>query len=112
MINYKYISEAIDFYVKCRFEYLEVPWFCSLQALDFTKPPEKRTCESFVGHLVGSGEQSFIELWLRGKLPQGRYVCATPCFRDEDILDNFHRNYFFKVELIFSEPDNPCLRLS
>jgi hypothetical protein len=35
-----------------------------------------------------------------GQLKPGRYICATPCFRDEPVIDELHREYFFKVELI------------
>ena len=51
------------------------------------------------GHLVGSAEQSFLHLALNGMLKAGRYVAASPCFRD-DPPDRFHRRTFFKVELI------------
>jgi hypothetical protein len=36
---------------------------------------------------------------MRGKLNPGKYMAATPCFRD-DLVDDLHHKYFFKVELI------------
>ena len=39
-------------------------------------------------------------LILQGKLPPGRYQAITPCFRDEPVLDEIHKYWFMKVELI------------
>lgn len=82
MIDYKKIVDALHFYNWACFKYLEVPWFVSHQAMQVTAPPGKRACTSFLGELVASGEQSFIQLWMDNKLKQGKWHCVTPCFRD------------------------------
>lgn len=106
MINYRHISDAIDHYKKLGYQCIEVPWFVSDKAISATAPPNRRFCNSFLGTLVGSGEQSFIELWLQQELKKGKFLCATPCFRDEPVITQYHHNYFFKVELIEVEPDD------
>ena len=37
---------------------------------------------------------------VNNNLKPGKYVGITPCFRDEPILDELHKSYFMKVELI------------
>lgn len=101
------IASAIEYYKDCGYRYLDVPWFVSRESMDVTAPPDKRRCSCFLGELVASGEQSFIELFRTGQIVKGKYQCMTPCFRDEDVVDDLHRNYFFKVELIDLNPDDP-----
>jgi len=103
-IDYRKIVDAIHNYQWLGYEYLEVPWFISRQAMQVTAPPDRRFCTSFIGDLVASGEQSFIQMWMDGKLKPGKWQCATPCFRDEPNVDETHLNYFFKVELIEISP--------
>jgi hypothetical protein len=50
-------------------------------------------------YLVGSAEQSFIQMMLDGDLKPGCYMAVTPCWRDDE-LDELHQRYFMKVELI------------
>lgn len=104
MINYSRIGEALGYYEKlCKYKLIEVPWLVSKEAIDVTKPPALRYFDTFAGHLVGSGEQSLLEI--RSRLtPNQRYVCATPCFRDEPEEDYLHLQYFFKVELMHVLP--------
>lgn len=110
MINWGNVSKAIEFYVGRGYHYLEVPWIVSDAAMAVTLPPGHEATRCQDGALVGSAEQSFIHLMLEGRLAPGRYVAATPCFRDDQV-DEWHRRYFFKVELIdfdtrpFPEPD-------
>ncbi len=75
--------------------------------MEVTASPDRRFCTSFLGDLVASGEQSFIQMWMDGILKKGKWQCATPCFRDEPIIDDLHLNYFFKVELIEVLPADP-----
>lgn len=95
-INWKLISSAIDFYQSRGFTYLEVPWIVAPTSTDVTTPPGKRALSTDIGNLVGSAEQSFIEL-MRTENLTGCYVAASPCFRDEK--SDIHQPYFFKVEL-------------
>jgi seryl-tRNA synthetase len=97
-INWSYVGRAIDFYVGAGFQYIEVPWIVSRESILSTLPVGKKGYTTELGGLVGSAEQSFIEL-MRGKLIDSRpYVAATPCFRDDE-PDDLHNPYFFKVEL-------------
>jgi hypothetical protein len=52
-----------------------------------------------------SGEQSFTHLLLNGMMnPTGRYVACTPCWRIEDPITEWSREYFMKVELFDGRP--------
>lgn len=99
VIDYRKIARAIEFYSNKGYEYIEVPWLVARKSIEITKPASARPFETFLGDLVASGEQSFLEI--RSELCPGRkYQCVTPCFRDEPILDEFHLNHFLKLELI------------
>lgn len=98
-INWSFISRARDFYVGAGFEYIEVPWIVSRASIETTLPPGRRGFTTEIGGLVGSAEQSFIELMRSKRIEQRKlYVAITPCFRDDDV-DELHQSYFVKVEL-------------
>ncbi len=99
MIDYSKISDAINFYKSLGYECLDVPWIVSKKAIDTTLPKGAKDLDTDLGHLVGSAEQSFIELALRKEMKIGRFLACTPCFRD-DPVDELHKKYFLKVELI------------
>lgn len=103
-IDYKIAADAISFYESNGYKYIEVPWIVSKEALLITAPLvlNKENIEaSNPGNLVASGEQSFLEMILNNKLGEGKYCCATPCFRPfDDLKDGIHFPTFFKVELI------------
>lgn len=100
-IDYQKIGHSIEFYKMKGFSYVDIPW----------DTPEKYRNITFVGEdfnpikedrfLVGSAEQSFIYLFDNGYLKRGSYVACTPCFRGDDI-DEYHQQYFLKVELFDS----------
>lgn len=101
MIDYKLLSESIEYYEKKNYTRIETPWMVSQYINDLTKPT---WIPSFtVGHngkcLVGSGEQSFLFLYLKNFLPKGQFQTVTPCFRYE-AFDALHSNTFMKNELI------------
>lgn len=98
-INWARIAKALAFYQKQGFAYIEAPWLVSKEAIGVTIPPGHQSYTVANQELVASAEQSFIDLAIRGLLNPGKYVAATPCFRD-DALDEYHQRYFFKVELI------------
>lgn len=98
MINYKNVAAAIDFYKNRGYTYIEVPWLVSNAAVNITLPKKHYSISTKYGELIGSAEQSFIQLLLDKKLFSGKYVTASPCFRDDEI-DEFHSRHFFKVEL-------------
>jgi hypothetical protein len=102
MIDYKIISNSIDYYKNCGFQRIESPWTVTEAISNITKPSDK--AQEFILNkknkvLVASGEQSFLYLYLKGFLPLGKYQTVTPCFRDE-IFDWTHSKYFIKNELI------------
>ena len=101
MINYEIIHKSIEFYEDFGFKRIESPWTVSRYVDDLTKPKEKTPFE--LKHndkrLVGSGEQSFLYLYLKGFLPSGKYQTVTPCFRFDE-FDSLHTKYFIKNELI------------
>lgn len=105
MINYALLSNAMGYYsaqfVNCGFKRIEAPWSVSAKAMNITAP----SWTSWYPHqddkfFVASGEQSFLQLILDGKLDPGKYCCLTPCFREEEKEDTFHKFYFMKLELI------------
>ena len=106
MIDYAKIAVAIEYYKNLGYQYIEVPWVVSEEAILTTIPPGIRPLwETSRGHLVGSGEQSFLQMAMDKKLSPGKYVCVTPCFRDE-FPDDLHKNWFLKVELIRTDSTN------
>lgn len=98
-INYKMLSEAINFYKKLGYEYIEVPWVVDEQFDAMTRPEDKLplVVDVWGKNLVASGEQSLLSI--TSKLSAGKYVCLTPCFRDE-VDDDIHSRHFMKVELM------------
>jgi len=104
-IQYSLIAKAIEFYHLNGYSYIEAPWVVSKDALSATLPPNKFGYGLYhpnqpLNYLVGSAEQSLIQMMLNGDLKYGDKICAAgPCFRD-DIIDEFHFPYFFKVELM------------
>ena len=101
-IDWALIGKAVDFYESARFKYVEVPWIVSDEAVNATLPEGARPMRVAFGgerSLVGSAEQSFLQMMLYDKLEPGSYVAASPCFRD-DVVDEWHFKDFLKVELI------------
>lgn len=101
MIEYKHISESIDYYKEFGFKYIETPWIVPKEIDDITRPIDKQAFQ--LKHndmdLVASGEQSFLCLYKQNLLDKGRFQTVTPCFRDEK-NDEIHCQYFIKNELI------------
>ena len=101
MINYKIISDSINYYETNGYVRIESPWTVSEYIDNITKPKD---IDSFqLKHnnkcLVASGEQSFLYLYLKEFLPKGQFQTTTPCFRYES-FDYSHTKYFIKNELI------------
>lgn len=101
MIDYKIISESIDYYEDNGFKRIESPWTVSEYVDNITKPKDVLSFQ--LKHndkcLVASGEQSFLYLYLKDFLPRGQFQTTTPCFRYES-FDFSHTKYFIKNELI------------
>lgn len=100
MIDYTLIAAAGTFYTGQGYRQVDAPWLVRREIVDLTTPPQCRVHETFDGCLVGSGEQSLLQMYLNGEIGQGRYQCVTPCFRDEPVVDEAHRPWFLKLELI------------
>lgn len=101
-IDYSLIASAISFYKKRGYTYIEVPWLVSEASIKKTLPAGNKAFVCEEGTLVGSAEQSFLEIF--DSIANGEmYVAASPCFRNE-IPDDLHQTSFFKVELFSSDP--------
>jgi hypothetical protein len=121
-INYWLLGEAIHFYERFSYTYVEVPWLVSDYVVRATLPegfdfwqigtachhggdygPRTDLLETRgdASALVGSAEQGFLTL----DLAPGRYVGVTPCFRCEDEQNIFTRTAFMKVELFDNRPE-------
>ena len=99
-IDYKIISSAIEYYQNSGFQYVDVEWKAPVDIVKITTPPQCRLYKIDPDKsLVASAEQSFLDMIINQHLKPGKYVAASPCFRD-DIIDETHGQYFFKVELI------------
>lgn len=105
IINYKRLGKASQHYENLNYRYVEAPWFASLEASRLTLPPDrelwyvKKGGDVVEEPLVGSAEQSLLDMVLRGELTPGSYQTITPCWRDEEV-DDLHREYFMKLELM------------
>jgi len=101
MIDYNLLAHSAKFYEEHGFNRIESPWTVSKAVDDITRPSDKIPFQLVHNQkcLVGSGEQSFLYLYLKGFLPKGKYQTITPCFRYEQ-FDETHTKYFMKNELI------------
>ena len=101
-IDWARLARAVRYYQDHGYYYLEVPWIVGRKATAITLPNDARPAAlaDQRGDLVGSAEQSFLELMLAGALSHGRYVALTPCFRHEAQYNDLYQPYFMKVELI------------
>jgi len=102
-INWKMIAEAVDYYKRHGFQYIEVPWKVSEEAAAITCPDlgHMEWCDGLV--IPASGEQGFLDLELSALMPDTKnpnFVTCTPCFRAGDAgRSPMHHPYFMKVEL-------------
>src|SRR5271157_3330889 len=105
--QYQRLLAAIEYYEKCGFKYVNVPWAVSKEAILMTRPPHVvgDPLHYIAGGIelypVASAEQSFLQMQLDATdRISGSFCTITPCFRNEDRLDDLHQPYFEKVELI------------
>ena len=101
MINYNLLAKAQKYYGENGYEFIEVPWMVSKECDEITKPNNMTPMiiEYNNKHLIASGEQGFLYLYMKGYLPNGKYQTITPCFRNEP-FDVTHQKMFMKCELI------------
>ncbi|HLC71625.1 MAG TPA: hypothetical protein VJI32_06440 [Candidatus Nanoarchaeia archaeon] len=93
------ITFAEKFYQSRGYQKIDVPWAVDKEVLDITLPVGKKGADLLDKKLVGSAEQSYLQLLKEKKIASGKYVATTPCFRD-DLIDELHQHYFLKTELI------------
>lgn len=95
------LLSCIDMYSKLGYNFIDVPFIVDKEVSNLTKPidiPNLHHNDRLV--YIGSGEQSFVQMILDGKLSSGKYMCLTPCYRSEPVLDELHHLMFLKLELI------------
>jgi len=114
-IDWALIGKAVSFYVGKGFSYVEAPWAVSKKAIDYTLPEgalDIALSTEWNAVLVGSAEQSLLELRLEDSLPEGDLVAVSPCFRGEAYTSyaEVRQMTFMKVEL-FSTGTEDYLRL-
>lgn len=97
-IDYQILADGLRHYTDNDYPYREVPWVVRPEAMAVTLPLGAEATSNQYGDLVGSGEQSFIELMMRGE-QLDKACCITPCFRLEPHYDELHHGYFMKLEL-------------
>jgi hypothetical protein len=108
MIDYLVLADSQDFYGKLGYKNIETPWTVSKAVSDITRPKDliPYKLEHNSKCLVGSGEQSFLYMMIKGFLTPGSYQTITPCFRDES-FDTMHHKCFMKNELIVTDDVTP-----
>ena len=100
-ISTKILYEALQYYSESGYEMIDVPLVVDYNVI-------KHTCPDTIPFLHhqnlkfynGSAEQSFIQLHKDGKLPNGKYMAVTPCYRHERFVCDTHYLMFMKLELI------------
>lgn len=112
MIDYNILNNSLFYYKLSGFTHIDVPWIASPSTINLTKPADRDIMAIRDQGLVGSAEQSFLELISQDNLNYGKYVALTPCFRDEEKLDDIHHLYFMKTELIVYDSDINFLKSS
>lgn len=100
---YSTINHSTIFYPLNGFKYIDTPWTVNETISNITKPTDKKDFPVNDKVLVASGEQSFLQLINDNKIQPGQYCTITPCFRDEKIETEMHKQYFMKTELIYWE---------
>jgi elongation factor P--beta-lysine ligase len=102
-IDYALLVKAKEYYANLGYEYIETPWIVDEMS---AKSTCRHSSDIFIlddgQHMVGSGEQSFIQLCRDRKLvPDKFYMTITPCFRRGE-NDSTHAEQFIKLELFSS----------
>lgn len=111
LIRYDLIVKALDFYKSLGYKEINVPWHVRPEVSDITCPHPDLAYSFEDGVLVGSAEQSMIQMAMDGELIENHsYVAVSPCFRNEPELDVFHQKYFMKVELFHFGEDYQAYR--
>lgn len=96
IIDYSLLAKAMLFYTAFGYDQVETPWLVGRESCHATLPVSEASAAMTVGdrYLVGSAEQGFVE----SRLPIGKYISVSPCFRAGDISP-YHQETFLKAEL-------------
>lgn len=99
LVDYEVLAKAQKFYNTRGFTPIETPWMVDKPYSLITTSNDKAYATKPRKHLVGSAEQSLLQLAFKNKLIERyRYQSITPCFR-RDAEDASHCNWFMKLEL-------------
>lgn len=81
-------------------QWVDLPWTVPKQFTDATRPMLEfgQDIQTPHGMLLASGEQAFLWMDSQNLLPPHCHIGWTPCFRDEPVIDRWHRYGFMKVE--------------
>ena len=110
-INWNHLQAVVAHFTGLGFTYVEAPWFVQPQVSAITCNRRQGIISTDLGDLIGSSEQSFIQMHAAGILPAWRYVALTPCFRNEHEIDLLHSRWFMKAELFINDsPEDPLLQ--
>lgn len=94
------LMKYIAYYSSVGYTLIDVPFIVDVDVSESTKPITAVDLHHSDNKVyVGSGEQSFLQLIKEDKLQCGKYMCLTPCVRDET-TDDTHYKVFLKLELI------------
>ncbi len=104
-LDWARIVQSANFYHTVGFQQVDVPWMVDRQFSMATCPDARFLVSTDMGDLVGSAEQGFIQQDYLGLLGKGKFQSITPCFRKEDVLDDFHQTTFLKLELYVNDGD-------
>lgn len=101
LIDYKLLSDAVEYYTELGYKRIEVPWYVDEKYSIATSPTNDRGiafCLDDGQHLVCSAEQAFIQLMDDQLKEYTNYFAVSPCFRNET-EDDLHCKQFIKLEL-------------
>lgn len=95
------LMKYIAHYSSKGYELIDVPFIVDIDVSGLTKPDFANDIHHNNNKVyVASGEQSFLQLIKEDKLQCNKYMCLTPCLRDEKNKDDLHYHMFMKLELI------------
>lgn len=98
-VLYRFHRAARD-WVEAGAAWVDLPWTVPLQFIQATRPELSfgQDVATPRGMLVASGEQAFLWLDSQDMMQPRCHVGWTPCFRDEPVIDQWHRYAFIKLE--------------
>ena len=102
-VNYKRLSESIDYYKNRGYEKINLPWLAHEKYIKLTYKDNNQFIIKDCRALLGSAEQAFLKEVYENNL-EGQFQSITPCFRN-DKEDNLHFEYFMKNELFIYNKD-------